>query len=219
MNPLTDDILAAIRPLRLIFWGGLICIFDFTLSSTVNGTGWKVDLISDLVGMLMITWAVFRLSRYQVAGPYRGVMTFLKIIAVVSCFVAFHDHFIYSRPTMISLVLSVVGLAAAVATVLFCQAMRWLCNAGGLERSAESWMVTFFLFLSLVLIPLGLMRLVVLYALVGQRPFDLSFGIVTALFALVAFSIPFVHLFISTSRMKEEIALRWRDEKPEVVYR
>ena len=27
-----DDIRRAIRPLRLVFWGGLICIFDLTFS-------------------------------------------------------------------------------------------------------------------------------------------------------------------------------------------
>ena len=41
-----------VTPLRLIFWGGIICVLDFTVSDTVNGHGWKVDLISDFVGKL-----------------------------------------------------------------------------------------------------------------------------------------------------------------------
>lgn len=31
----------AITPLRMIFWGGLLCIFDLTFTETTNGTGFK----------------------------------------------------------------------------------------------------------------------------------------------------------------------------------
>jgi hypothetical protein len=32
-----DDVRRAVKPLRLIFWGGLLCIFDFTFGQTTNG--------------------------------------------------------------------------------------------------------------------------------------------------------------------------------------
>ena len=37
----------AITPLRLIFWGGLLCYLRFTLSETTNGRGFKLDVFDD----------------------------------------------------------------------------------------------------------------------------------------------------------------------------
>jgi len=36
---LWEDIRNAITPLRLVFWGGLICILDFNISQTVMARG------------------------------------------------------------------------------------------------------------------------------------------------------------------------------------
>ena len=52
----------AITPLRLIFWGGLLCIFDFHLTQTTNGHGFKFDVLSDALGSILIAVGVFRLG-------------------------------------------------------------------------------------------------------------------------------------------------------------
>ena len=123
MSNALGDIRSIIFPLRLVFWGGLISVFDITFSQTVNGEGWKFDILNDFVGMLMITWGVFKLAEVNVHDRYRTAMLFVKVVAVLSCFDAFHAHFLYDIPPLISFLFSVLGVAAMIATVVFV----WLC--------------------------------------------------------------------------------------------
>jgi len=44
----------AFHALGRIFWGILICILDFKLSQTTNGEGFKFDVISDVIGTILI---------------------------------------------------------------------------------------------------------------------------------------------------------------------
>jgi hypothetical protein len=41
----------AVAPLRMIFWGGLLCVFDITFSQTTNGQGFKFDILNDALGL------------------------------------------------------------------------------------------------------------------------------------------------------------------------
>ena len=193
----------AITPLRLIFWGGLICVFDFTFSLTTNGEGWKFDIINDLVGMLMITWAVFQLGKINVHERYRTAMLFVTVIAVLSCLDALHGHFVYDTPALVSFLLSVLGVLAVAATVVFCIAMRWLSSETGLQRSERSWRTTTLLFVIIYLIPIGLFYFAAAIAIATGTSFNINLG-QAGLLLMPVFCIPLVHLFVSTSRMKAD---------------
>jgi hypothetical protein len=197
------DTQTTVTPLRLIFWGGLICVFDFTFSQTVNGEGWKFDIINDLVGMLMITWGVYQLGKISLHDRYRTAMLFVTVIAVLSCLDAFHGHFIYETPPLLSFLLSVLGALAVAATVVFCIAMRWLCSEAGLRRSKRSWRITTLLFVFIYLIPLGLFYCAAAIAIATKTSFNINLG-PAGLLLMPVFCIPLIHLFISTSRMKNE---------------
>jgi hypothetical protein len=190
-------------PLRLIFWGALICLFDFTFAQKTNGTGWKCDVINDLIGMLMITGAVYKLGKIPVHDRYRKAMLFVTVMAVLSCLHALHDHFVYRVPSALSFCLSIQSALAMVATVVFCLAMRWLCREAGMERSERSWKITTGLFTCIYLIPLGLFYCAVAIAIVTENSFSFQFG-PAGLLLLPVFCIPLVHLFLSTSRMKAD---------------
>ncbi len=79
------DIKRAIGPLRLIFWGGIICVLDFK----ING----FDLLNDVAGTIMIAWGVFSLGGMSVHEHYSRVMLFVKIVAVLYVFQAVMGHF------------------------------------------------------------------------------------------------------------------------------
>ncbi len=190
-------------PLRGIFSGGLLCVLDFKISSTTNGEGWRFDFLNDFVGMVTIAWAVFRLSRIEVEPRYAIAMGFLKIVAVLGCVKALHNHLIYDTPLLISLLIDLQGFLAMAGTVIFCVAMQWLSRHAGLDRSAESWKVTTILFLVIYLIPLGLFYLASLFATATGQSFNLDLGI-GGLLLIPIFLIPLVHFFISTSRMRDE---------------
>ena len=72
------EIRRTILPLRLVFWGGLICVFDLTFSQTVNGEGWEFDVLNDFVGMFMITWGVFQLAKIHVHERYCTATLFVR---------------------------------------------------------------------------------------------------------------------------------------------
>lgn len=198
--PLLPPLLA---PLRAIFWGALFCLFDFTISETSGGDGWRFDFINDFAGMLMIAWAVFRLSAVEVDERYRIALGFVKIVAVCGCVVALHRHLIYDVPPLISVLEGLYGFLSMAATVVFCVAMQWLSRHGGLARSEQSWRFTTLLFIVIYLLPLGLFHLASLAAVLTGESFHLDLG-PAGLLVLPVFFIPLVHFFISTSRMRDE---------------
>ena len=93
MSITSYDIRFTISPLRLIFLGGLVCVLDFRLN--------QFDLVNDLVGMVMITWGVFKMSKFDIHNRYSMAMLFIKIVAVLSCFKAFYDQFPYQTPPLL----------------------------------------------------------------------------------------------------------------------
>lgn len=206
MNVSNQDFSAAISPLRLVFWGGLICVFDFTFSQTVNGEGWRFDIINDLVGMLMITWSVAQLGKFEIHDRYRVAMKFVTMVAALSCLDALHSHFIYEIPRFASFLLSVLGMLAMAATVVFCIAMQWLCQAAGLQRSERSWRTTTLLFVFIYLIPLGLLYGAEAIAIITESTFNINLG-PAGLLLVPVFCMPLIHLFVSTSRMKTDVEL------------
>jgi hypothetical protein len=192
---------AAVTPLRLIFWGGLLWIFDVSFSSTVNGEGWRFDLLNDTLGAILITIGVFRLAAAPVGGRFRAVMTFVKVVAVASVVETALKHLVFAHPAPLAFALGALSLAQLAATILFCLAMRWFCDAAAIPPVARSWRVTFLLFATIYALPLGLLYLASLFALMTGGTFHLNLG-VGGLLLLPVFAVPLVHLFVSTSRMK-----------------
>lgn len=191
----------AVTPLRLIFWGGLLCIFDFTFSQTTNGQGFKFDILNDAVGTILIAVGVFRLAEIPVHSRYATVMKFLRVVSVLAVLEAILDHFIISLPPAFYFALNLFGLVTLAAIVAFCVAMRWFCEAAHLGEAARSWNVTTALFVIIYLIPLGLFYLAAAAAIVTGKSFNIDLG-PAGLILLPVFAIPLVHLFVSTSRMK-----------------
>lgn len=191
----------AVTPLRLIFWGGLLCIFDFTFSQTTNGQGFKFDILNDAVGTILIAVGVFRLAEIPVHSRYATVMKFLRVVSVLAVLEAILDHFIISLPLAFYFALNLFGLVTLAAIVAFCVAMRWFCVAAHLGQAARSWNVTTALFVVIYVIPLGLFYLAAAAAIVTGKSFNIDLG-PAGLILLPVFAIPLVHLFISTSRMK-----------------
>ena len=79
MNVPVRDIRDAIRPLRFIFWGGLICVLDFKVTEMSSSGGWQFDFLNDFVGMLMIVWGVTQLGKIDVHERYGKALSFVTV--------------------------------------------------------------------------------------------------------------------------------------------
>jgi hypothetical protein len=190
------DVLKAVGPLRLIFWGGLICVFDVK----VNG----FDFLNDFIGAGLVAWGVLALSGIHVHARYRSRMNFVSVVAVLSMLEAFLAHFpIPSDP--VNFVFAVLGLIAMISTVLFCVAMRWFCEEAQLDGCIESWRTTTVLFILIYCVPLGLFYFAVAIAILLQESFSIKLG-AAGLLLIPVFFLPLIHLFISTSRMRQAAA-------------
>lgn len=203
-----DDIRVAISPLRLIFWGGLICVFDIKFN--------QFDALDDLVGMIMLTWGVFKLSHITVHGRYAMAMRYTKGVAMLSCFKALHGHFVYEVPALLSIILSLIGVAAMIATVIFCVAMRWLSTEAQLGASARSWKTTTLLFTFMYLIPIGIFFCATAVAIATGETFHFDLG-PAGLPLLVLLFAPLIHFFVSTSRMRREAQLSTEIGQPDTA--
>src|SRR5581483_7718529 len=93
-----QHVIAAVKPLRFIFWGGLLWIFDLTFTTTTNGTGFRCDVLDDTVGTLLITIAIFRLAGAPVGPRYGAIMTFLEPVAIASVIATAMHHFVFEKP-------------------------------------------------------------------------------------------------------------------------
>lgn len=193
------DLRSAVRPLRWIFWGGLLCVIDVHYSTVTNGRGWHFDFLSDVVGMALIVAGLVRLLAVPVHDRYATVLRVCTAVAVLELLDAVRGHFIQPWPTPVVVGASLLHLLGFVATALFCVAMRWMCDAHGLADASRSWRTTLILFLVAWVIPLGMLQLVLLGSLLSGSPFAVALGPVLVLLVLVAL-LPLVHFFVSTSR-------------------
>jgi hypothetical protein len=191
----------AITPLRMIFWGGLLCIFDITFTWTTNGSGFKCDLLDDTLGAILITVGVFRLSAVAVHERYAALMRFVQIVSVLAVLNTIRAHFIMPLPPMVQVLINIFGFVTMLTIIAFCVAMRWFCEEAGLSGAAQSWSVTTWLFVLIYLFPLGLLYLVTAVTLASGQSFKLDLG-PAGLLLLPVFAAPVVHLFVSTSRMR-----------------
>ena len=196
------DLQSAVRPLRWIFWGGLICSFDVHYSTVVNGRGWQIDILSDVVGMALIVAGLVRLLAVRVHDRYATVLRVCLAVAVLELLDAVRGHFIQPWPTPVVVGASLLHLLGFVATALFCVAMRWMCDAHGLADASRSWRTTLILFLVVWVIPLGGLQIAGLVAMATGSSWHVDVGSLVVLLVLLvlAMLVPLVHFFVSTSR-------------------
>ena len=192
--PARPDLGAAVTPLRLIFWGGLICILDIK----ING----FDLLNDTVGTILIAVGVFRLASFQVSPSYKSMLTFAQVISLLAILRSVLMQ-VTGLPHALGIFGAIVGLLDLAAIVCFCMAMQLLCRHASVEACARSWKTTTILFIAIYLIPLGIVYAVGLVSIVANAHFNKQFG-PWALLLLPVFFAPLIHLFVSTSRMKRQ---------------
>jgi hypothetical protein len=201
------EIDSAIGPLRAIFWGGLLVVIDFSFSSTTNGTGFKLDILNDTLGWILILWGVVQLRGFAVDARFASRMGIAVLFAIINLINSLREFIVTDWPEWVGIFSLLLGIGNLVAIVLFCSAMIQLAMAAGLERSPDSWRTTRILFIVIYVVPLGLFWLAALVAMATGESFNINLG-PAFLLVLLLFLVPLVHLFVSTSRMRREAESR-----------
>jgi len=182
------------RGLRFVFWGGLVCVLDIKINN--------FDLLNDVVGMLLITLGVFGLGKQEGGESYRKAMAFVKPVAVVSTLVTLLEQ----GGVSLGVAGHVISMLTLAGIYVFCRAMITLANHHGLLKSAASWRMTSVLFLVIYIVPLGTLSVMILAAHITGDSFNVNVGNPALGILLIGvFFIPLIHLFISTSRMRNEV--------------
>ena len=187
-------------PLRLIFWGGLLCVIDFHFSWISGSSGFKIDILNDLLGMVLITVGVFRLEPICATYNLQTPIQVIEVVAVISCLEAAVDHFIFEWPGLLSFSVFVFGLLKLGAILIFCITMSRLCIAEELLDAARSWKTTTVLFAVIYVVPLGLFYAAAAVAIAFDKSLNIDLG-VAGLLLIPVFIVPLIHFFVSSSRM------------------
>lgn len=207
------DASAAQAGLGKIFWGTLICVFDLHFSLASNGTGFKFDIINDVVGALMIAWGVSQLQPLVKEPRYAQIMRLCHVMAILCILDAVVDHVVAPWPVPIQVLSIIFGFVCLVAIFQFCSAMRIFCFAAGLREAERSWILGQRLFLFLNLIPAAIVQLSSLGLLLGGtrgrvqvNPLVGALGLV----AVIAAIIPLVYLLWAIWATRRELDDRAR---------
>ena len=190
------DVRQSLGPLRQIFWGALLWLLDIQ----ING----FDILNDVLATVIIAVGVTRLARVDVSDKYRAAMGFVKVTAYVSV-VSAAVQMVNGLPQALVVPLTIISLAQLAATITFCIAMQWFCLEAGLTKSATSWRLTTILFAWLFAAPLGVVFGAILVSQATDARWSFRLG-ASVLFVLAVLLVPIIHFFISTSRMKREVA-------------
>lgn len=109
-------------PLPRILWGGLLVAFDLP----VQAASFRIDLLNDVLGMLLIASGVFRLAKCDISDAYRNRMHLAKLICVLATLRKLADLPGFEKPPAVDLLWSACMLAEIAGILLFLSAMRLL---------------------------------------------------------------------------------------------
>ena len=200
------DALAAVTPLRLIFLGGLLYRFDWS-PSWARGELWRVDILNDAAGMVLIAVGVFRLRWIRVHPAYRdnygSFMRLVKAVTVIGIAEAVMNHFVFEHLLILDIFVAIYRMTQLAAICLFCIAMRWLFREANLPGTLNSWKVTMILFVGVVVTPLAFYFFSVFLTLMAEAAHHRDLGIVEW-FLPVLWAVPFVGMYVSTRRLARE---------------
>jgi hypothetical protein len=187
-----------------IFWGTLICVLDFHFSQTTNGSGFRFDVISDVVGTALIAWGLGQLRPLVPDAVYASILTFGQAVAVFAVLDALADHIITPWPLPLRLLRLVFSLLCLWAIYRFCFAMQLLTGSLALSHVVHSWRASGTLFLWLNLAPAVILHAISLPVMFSRERAHLDLGPLAIAIVIAAF-IPLVHILVSIWRTRKAL--------------
>jgi len=190
----------------------IIVVLDINYFQTTNGTGFKFDLISDLVGSIIVYVGVIRISKYEVLDfSYRYKMRFVIFAASSQILLSIFDFAIHSMPGFMTSINNLLSILMHCAFIVFCITMATFSEERALGTSRIRWGIARRLFLWLNLITTGVYAILnELYSL-GNNP---SYSLVTVggfglVLVFIMMFIPLIYFLTTIHQMKKEIVANY----------
>ncbi|KAB8141747.1 hypothetical protein F8S13_18575 [Chloroflexia bacterium SDU3-3] len=130
---------STIHPLRMIFWGLLLCIIDFKIKLGFSGVVYRIDLLSDTIGMILVIVGVSRVASTYKGSDVDDWFVFSLVCAWPTFGLTILEVFVGDEVAWYRFLSSTVGLFSMMATALFCFAMHYVALDSQLPRSADRW--------------------------------------------------------------------------------
>jgi hypothetical protein len=191
----------AFHALGRIFWGVVICVLDFNLTMTTNSEGFKFDVISDVIGAILIARGIGQLRPLVFDPHYAGTMDFCSIVAMIAVLDAIVDHFVLRWPMPMRVAHSMWDIVSLYAVYRFCGAMRTFCFSASLFDTEATWMTSERLVMWLVLVPAVIIQVFGLMAS-GAPPRELAHLSLLVVAAVIAAAVGLIHVLLSLTRTR-----------------
>ena len=191
----------AVRPLRCVFWGALLCVLDITIDG--------FDLLPDTLGLVILGFGIVPLLPFADNPSYKTPMYFVVVVYVVSLLDTVRATLSLQVPAGYDVFERLLSLAEPAAVVIFVGCMRKLCAWHRRILAEASWRKTEKLWLWIYLVPLATITLLDIAYRINGESFRVDLG-PAALLLIPVFLAPLVHFFMSTSRMSAAASARVR---------
>lgn len=129
----------AITPLRIIFWVVISSFFGGMIVGVGQEFGINAFLVVNLLGMIIVTYSVFMLTKIEVNDFYRKAMNFSLICGSFHCFVLMAGFSPVQSNIVWSSFTALMSIVNVVAIVLFARAMMDFSIKFGLRVSVANW--------------------------------------------------------------------------------
>ncbi|MFP4355351.1 MAG: hypothetical protein ACLFUJ_09545 [Phycisphaerae bacterium] len=128
------------RNLWLILIGLVLWTFDLNYTRLVNGEGFKLDLLNDTAGAVLVFIGLWRLGRLEFSTTYRTVMRWAAWLSLVRLFISGAVAAVQPyTPPYVESMFHVAGLLVSVQLLLFGWGMLQLCRHLGMRSPVRFW--------------------------------------------------------------------------------
>lgn len=196
-----------IKSFKFIFSGALICVLDFEISFQDSGGKVSFDILHDLVGMVLIAIGINILRREFSFNNFKSMMTAVLAANIILIVFSLPEYIpgLFSK-AIISAIINLYLPVFLIGAILFCLALRSLCQNIGCNNAAKSRGKSLILLLTIYTVPF--MALLVF----GVSDFywfkKLNFGFFPIFLIVIVGSTPCFHMLISLKRTINEMSSR-----------
>jgi hypothetical protein len=137
----------------MIFWGGIICIFDFNFRLGFGGKSINFNILNDLIGVVLILFGIIILLNLDISKVFSYEIIVVAIFALSWFAAVFFSTLNEGFHSFISPLWVYFRYLGPIGILVFCFSMLELSRRYCSELEVNSWKRTTFFFLFFAILP------------------------------------------------------------------